>query len=136
MSLLGHKRTNHRRPKSTFVRYCPKADKMLRCVRLLKGEKLLSSRNSASGTRSRSHLCTLQPFVSSLSSSSRSADARLEFHRADPFRTKSRFRNEVQMPRGFPRRSKGTPPKFYRVYCRVDWCFTLHRRTVLRKTPV
>jgi hypothetical protein len=32
------------RPKPAFVRYCPKADKMLRCVRLLKGEKLLPSR--------------------------------------------------------------------------------------------
>jgi hypothetical protein len=27
MSALGHKQTNHRGPKSTFVRYCPKADK-------------------------------------------------------------------------------------------------------------
>jgi hypothetical protein len=27
MSALGQKRTNHRRPKSTFVRRCPKADK-------------------------------------------------------------------------------------------------------------
>src|ERR1019366_9541788 len=27
MSLMGHKRTNHRWPKSTFVRSCPKADK-------------------------------------------------------------------------------------------------------------
>ena len=26
MSALGHKRTNHRRPKSDFVHYCPKAD--------------------------------------------------------------------------------------------------------------
>jgi hypothetical protein len=24
--ILGHKRTNHREPKSTDVRYCPKAD--------------------------------------------------------------------------------------------------------------
>jgi hypothetical protein len=31
---------------------------MLRCVRLLKGEKLLPSRSSTFGTRSRSHLCT------------------------------------------------------------------------------
>src|SRR5450759_2501778 len=31
MSLLGQKRTNHRGPKSTFVRSCPKADKLLRC---------------------------------------------------------------------------------------------------------
>src|SRR5450830_1253269 len=44
MSQMGQKRTNLRRPKSTVVRYCPKADKMLRCVRLLKGEKLLPSR--------------------------------------------------------------------------------------------
>ena len=28
MSALGHKRTNHPRPKSTFVRCCPKADKI------------------------------------------------------------------------------------------------------------
>src|SRR5664279_808395 len=27
MSLMGHKLTNHRGPKSTFVRYGPKADK-------------------------------------------------------------------------------------------------------------
>jgi hypothetical protein len=26
MSLLGQKRTNHRGPRSTVVRYCPKAD--------------------------------------------------------------------------------------------------------------
>jgi hypothetical protein len=32
-------------PKPEFVRYCPKADKMLRCVRLLKREGLLASRN-------------------------------------------------------------------------------------------
>jgi len=43
MSALGHTWTNLRRPKSTFVRYCPKADNMLRCVRLLKGETLLPS---------------------------------------------------------------------------------------------
>jgi hypothetical protein len=30
MSALGHKRTSHRGPKSTFVRFGPKADKMLR----------------------------------------------------------------------------------------------------------
>jgi hypothetical protein len=27
LSLMGHKRTNHRGPKSTFVRFGPKADK-------------------------------------------------------------------------------------------------------------
>ena len=31
MSEKGPKRTNHRGPKSTVVRYGPKADKMLRC---------------------------------------------------------------------------------------------------------
>src|SRR5450759_4559729 len=30
-SLVGHKRTNHRRPKSTIGRSCPIADKLLRC---------------------------------------------------------------------------------------------------------
>jgi hypothetical protein len=57
LSLMGHKWTNLRRPKPTFVRYCPKADKMLRCVRLLKGENLLPSRNSAFGIRSPSQIC-------------------------------------------------------------------------------
>jgi hypothetical protein len=28
---MGQKRTNHRRPKSSFVRYCPKAIKLLQC---------------------------------------------------------------------------------------------------------
>src|ERR1035437_996449 len=31
MSLMGQKLTNHRGPKSTVVRSCPKADKLLRC---------------------------------------------------------------------------------------------------------
>ena len=36
---------------------------MLRCVRLLKGEKLLSSRNSALGTCSRFHLCNFTKLI-------------------------------------------------------------------------
>ena len=60
MSALGQKRTNLRRPKSIFVRYCPKAEKMLRCVRLLKGEKLLGYGNSAHGSRSLCRTYTVQ----------------------------------------------------------------------------
>ena len=42
----------HNRPN---VRYCPKADKMLRCVRLLKVKICYRHNNSAPSTRSRSH---------------------------------------------------------------------------------
>src|ERR1017187_4306198 len=35
MSQLGHKRTNHRGPKSKFVCYCPKADKR-ECGRIVR----------------------------------------------------------------------------------------------------
>jgi hypothetical protein len=41
------------------------------------------------------------------------------------------------MPRGFPCRSKATPPNFfYRDYCWVDWWFTQRLRMVLQNTPV
>jgi hypothetical protein len=37
-STLGQKRTNHRGPKSTFVRYCPKADKRREVERPPRGD--------------------------------------------------------------------------------------------------
>jgi hypothetical protein len=56
MSLMGQKRTNHPWPKSSNVRYCPIADKILRCVRLLKGETLLRYGNSAASAAIRTFL--------------------------------------------------------------------------------
>jgi hypothetical protein len=52
---LGHSRPSHSLPFLTKVGFDPKATKMLRCVRPLKGEKLLASRQFAFGTRSQSH---------------------------------------------------------------------------------
>ena len=52
----GHSRQVHSTPVPTVVRSCPITDKMLRSVRLLKGEKLLPSRQF--GGR---HLLTVPP---------------------------------------------------------------------------